>query len=108
MIDLSALGPEVSTLGEHLREASEMMRALGDPARQDLVLLLARHELNAGELAGHLEGKLSRPTVSHHLAVLRRAGLVQTRKAGKEVFYRLDKARIQRNLEGLLDRLNCC
>jgi DNA-binding transcriptional ArsR family regulator len=108
MIELRLLQPEVKTLGEHLREATELLQALSDPARQDLVLLLARNELNVSELAARLEGKLSRPTVSHHLGVLRRAGLVRARKVGREVYYTLAKERIAAALQSLLDCLLCC
>ncbi len=105
-IDACCLAPEVQTLRQHLVASREMLMALADPARQDLVQLLARGERNVSEIVAHIS--LSRPTVSHHLGVLRRAGLVRARKQGKEVFYRLDKARITRTLEGLLESLNCC
>ena len=37
---------------------------------------------------------VSQPTVSHHLAILRNAGLVETRQEGKQVFYSLDQAKV--------------
>ena len=106
LIDVCCLAPEVVTLREHLVESTEMLAALADPARQDLVLLLARTELNVTDLAARIE--LSRPTVSHHLGILRRAGLVRARKRGKEVYYRLDKDQIVRRLAGLIESLTCC
>ena len=64
-------------------------KALGDPAR---VALIAR--LSSGEevCVCHLvEGSgLAQPTVSHHLGVLRRAGLVTTRRTGTWAYYRLE------------------
>ncbi|HEX2035023.1 MAG TPA: metalloregulator ArsR/SmtB family transcription factor [Chloroflexota bacterium] len=106
LIDVCRLAPEVRDLREHLVANREMLNALADPARQDLVQLLARDELNVGEIASRIA--LSRPNVSHHLGILRRAGLVQARKQGKEVYYRLDKDRIIHTLSGLCASLTCC
>lgn len=67
-------------------------RLLGDATRLRLLRLVAREELTAGELTGIVEGGQS--TVSRHLALLRDAGLVRERKAGRFVFYALtDEAR---------------
>lgn len=98
------LGPEVRRLRQHLLASRDLLEALADPARQDLVPLLARGELNVGEIAAHVT--LSRPTVSHHLLVLKRAGLVRTRKQGREVFYRLNNATVRGALQRLADSLD--
>ncbi len=104
--DPAALGPEVQTLRDHLVRSRELLNALADPARQDLVLVLARGELNVTGIAEKVT--LSRPTVSHHLNILRRSGLLRSRKHGREVYYRLDKERVSGVLAGLLASLNCC
>ena len=101
-----ALSPEVKQLRDHLVASRDLLDALAEPARQDLVQLLAREELNVGDIASRVT--LSRPTVSHHLNILRRAGLVRVRKQGREMFYRLNKDRIVGTLQGLLDSLTCC
>jgi ArsR family transcriptional regulator, arsenate/arsenite/antimonite-responsive transcriptional repressor len=106
LVDPAALDADVRTLRGHLVASRDLLAALADPARQDLVQLLARTELNVGELAERVT--LSRPTVSHHLGILKRAGLVRTRKEGREVYYRLDKPRITATLQGLVESLNCC
>jgi DNA-binding transcriptional ArsR family regulator len=46
--------------------------------------------------------------VSHHLNLLRRAGLVRVRKHGREMYYRLNKEPIVATLQGLLNSLTCC
>ena len=67
---------------------TELFAALGDPMRQRLIMILAEtEELNVSELAQHLP--LSRPAISHHLKVLRQAGLVAVRRAGTENNYSL-------------------
>jgi len=100
------LAPEVRTLREHLAASRDLLAALADPARQDLVQVLARGELNVGDIAARIA--LSRPTVSHHLGILQRAGLLRSRKQGKEVYYRLDKERVVATLQGLIESLTCC
>ena len=106
LVDPSALDPEVRTLGDHLALSRDLLIALADPMRQDLVQILARAELNVGDIAERVT--LSRPTVSHHLNILRRAGLVRVRKQGREMYYRLNKEGIVDTLQGLLDSLTCC
>jgi DNA-binding transcriptional ArsR family regulator len=66
----------------------EALAALADPVRRELVALLARGELAAGELADRFP--VSRPAVSRHLRVLREAGLVTARAEGKRRLYALD------------------
>ncbi len=62
--------------------------ALGEPARQQILVLLTEHEeLNVNQLTERLP--LSRPAISHHLKVLRQAGLVGVRQAGVENFHYL-------------------
>ena len=51
LVDPGALDPEVRSLGEHLAISRDLLTALADPMRQDLVQLLARAELNVGEIA---------------------------------------------------------
>jgi DNA-binding transcriptional ArsR family regulator len=66
----------------------QSLAALADPTRRELVTLLARGELSAGELAERFP--VSRPAISRHLRVLREAGLVQVRSEGRRRLYALD------------------
>lgn len=62
--------------------------AMGDSTRQEIILILEQaDQLNVSQLAGKLP--LSRPAISHHLKVLRQAGLVSVRRQGTENFYSL-------------------
>jgi hypothetical protein len=63
-------------------------KSLADQSRLKIIGLLASAEHNVQELAKLL--KLRAPTVSHHLAILREAGLVQMRTDGNTHWYRLD------------------
>jgi DNA-binding transcriptional ArsR family regulator len=62
--------------------------ALGDPTRRAIFERLADRPQAVGELASELP--VSRPAVSQHLRVLKDAGLVLDRRAGKQRIYRLD------------------
>lgn len=67
----------------------EFLTGIGDPARLEIIYLLTKQgRLNVGHIAGNFE--LSRPAISHHLKVLRTAGIVESQKVGQEVFYTLN------------------
>jgi ArsR family transcriptional regulator len=76
-------------------ELKEMLKALGDNARLNIVhALAAGGEVKVTELALRLA--VSQPLVSWHLAILRRHGLVRTRRHGREVYCSLDVERFRR------------
>ena len=71
-----------------LRNCEGLFHALGDPARQQIVLLLAEHErLNVKQITEHMH--LARPSISHHLKVLKDAGMVSLARESRENFYSL-------------------
>jgi ArsR family transcriptional regulator len=70
-----------------ISELGERLRTLGDETRLRIVRLLKEESLNVGELMGILG--LAQPTVSKHLAELRRVGLVEVERAAGYSFYRL-------------------
>ncbi|MFN4329500.1 MAG: ArsR/SmtB family transcription factor [Limnobacter sp.] len=69
-----------------LLACAPLFHALGDVNRQEILLLLAKGvRMNVGELAEHVE--CARPTVSHHLKVLKEAGLVDSERQSRENVY---------------------
>jgi DNA-binding transcriptional ArsR family regulator len=69
----------------------DVFRAVADPTRRALIESLGREgEQTVGALAGAVNQSV--PLVSRHLAVLRAAGLVEERRAGRHRIYRLDPA----------------
>ena len=78
----------------------EALAVLADPVRRELVDLLTRGELSAGELAARFA--VSRPAISRHLRVLREAGLVRSRTEGRRRLYMLDP-RPLRDLDAWLE-----
>ncbi len=71
-------------------------RALGDETRLRILKLLAGRDLYLTEIAQQLE--LSKPTIKHHLALLRAAGLVTVVEAGSVIYYSLRRDRIDDGL----------
>jgi len=64
-----------------------MIQAMGEPTRIEIMRLIGSRELAAGEIARHFA--VTRPAVSHHLGVLREAGLLRERRAGTRRLYTL-------------------
>jgi DNA-binding transcriptional ArsR family regulator len=80
------------------------LKALAEPRRRRILMLVRDGELSAGEIASHFE--ISRPAVSQHLTVLREAGLVDERRNGTRRLYRVRPeglAELRRFLEGFWD-----
>ncbi len=67
-------------------------KALADETRQEIMTLCCCKWLSVSEIVDALN--VSQPTVSHHLSVLRSAGLVDSRREGKQIFYSLNQKRI--------------
>lgn len=66
----------------------DVFQAIADPTRRQLLALLADDERTVQALCAPFE--MTRPAISKHLQVLADAGLVHTRRAGRETFYALD------------------
>lgn len=66
----------------------DTMRALADPTRREILNLLKRQSLPAGDLAARFP--MSGAAVSKHLAILREAGLIRDRREGRHIFYELN------------------
>ena len=67
-------------------------RAFADPKRLCVLESLAAGELSVGDLSVRVQCQV--PNMSQHLAVLRSAGLVTTRRDGNTIFYRLTDTRV--------------
>lgn len=79
---------------------TEVLRALVDETRQGIIVLLGKHgSMCVTDLAAYFN--VGRPTVSHHLQVLREAKVVQWEKLGKEMHYSLNLRNIRRSIKSL-------
>ncbi|MCZ7648464.1 MAG: metalloregulator ArsR/SmtB family transcription factor [Planctomycetota bacterium] len=88
-----------------MARADRLFRAFSDRTRLRLLALLARGERCVCDLVEVV--RLPQPTVSRHLAYLRKAGLVRARKDGLWIYYRLAPAKSAFHAK-LLECLGCC
>lgn len=67
---------------------NDAFKALSDPTRRRILELLTDRDMTAGEIADHFQ--ISKPSISHHLKLLRQADLVYSEKNGQQVIYSLN------------------
>jgi DNA-binding transcriptional ArsR family regulator len=71
-----------------------IFRAVADPTRRSILERLQKRELTVLELGEPF--RITQPSLSKHLAVLRRSGLIVARRSGRHRFYRLDPRPLER------------
>lgn len=65
-----------------------LFKALGDPTRRQIIELLRKKDMTAGEIADQFN--MSKPSISHHLDLLKQADVVQSVKQGQFITYSLN------------------
>src|SRR6202041_4162437 len=73
--------------------SNKAFKALADPTRREILSLLRRGEMTAGHLAERFD--MTKPTMSHHFAVLKEADLLTSRRDGQQIWYGLNAAVVQ-------------
>ena len=92
------------TIPDAWKNVSRVFTALGDEHRQRILLTFEPGErLNVGQVVD--VSTLSRSAVSHHLRILREAGVLDSEKIGKEVYFWLNKKRVKEALVAVMDYL---
>lgn len=83
---------DIRALAEEFRACQKILLALGDENRQHLILEMMQMGECGGVRVGRITGKthLSRPAVSHHLQILKEAGLIKMRREGTKNYYYFD------------------
>ena len=66
----------------------EMFKALADPVRRDILVLLKKRKMSAGEICEHFD--MTNATISYHLSQLKKAGLIFEEKKKNFIFYQLN------------------
>ena len=74
--------------------------ALAHPVRREILKLLRKRPMSAGELADHFD--LAKPTLSGHFTVLKAADLVSTERRGTTILYRLNMSVIEEALSAFM------
>ncbi|MBD3921944.1 winged helix-turn-helix transcriptional regulator [Paenibacillus sp. PR3] len=78
-----------TTVHQQLRACSPIFLALADPVRQDIIMMLTKHEsLNVAQIVER--SPMSRSAISHHLKILKQASLLTSTKKATEIYYSLD------------------
>ena len=98
----SEVSPELHTLMQKARKASDFLKALAHENRLVILCLLAERERSVTELEGLLA--LNQATVSQQLARLRHEGLVETRRDGRAIYYRLGDETTRRFIQAIYDK----
>ena len=76
-------------------------KALADPTRRKILKLLRQRDMTAGEIAGHFT--ISKPSISHHLNVLKQADLIWDQRQGQNIVYSLNTSVIDEIMGWLLE-----
>jgi len=91
--------PSLADMQAHACEASTLLKAMGNEQRLLILCLLVENELSVGDLQAEID--LSQSALSQHLAVLREAGFVNTRREAQTVFYSLPNGPIKKVMQTL-------
>lgn len=79
----------------------DAFKALADPTRRHILELLAQGDLTAGEIAAHFS--MTKPSVSHHLNILKTAGLVCDQRSGQNIVYSVNLTVFQELIKWFYD-----
>lgn len=82
---------------------ADTFKLIGDNTRCKILYILNEHEMCVGDIANILD--MTKSSISHQLAVLRRSGIVRCRKEGKEVLYKLDDEHITKLYEVAVEHI---
>jgi ArsR family transcriptional regulator, arsenate/arsenite/antimonite-responsive transcriptional repressor len=80
---------------------NQAFKALSDSTRREILGLLRHGEKTAGELAEHFD--MTKPSMSHHFAVLKDADLITSRREGQQIWYGLNTTVVQDVLAWVMD-----
>ena len=86
---------------EEIQKKADIIKALSDPTRLKIIYLLEHGELCVCEIMAALDKP--QPTVSHHLNLLKNAGILKWRKEGVWIHYKLSNSKLPANIKELLN-----
>lgn len=81
-----------------------LFKALNDETRRQIIELLKEKDMNAGDIADQFN--ISKPSISHHLEILKRADLITSEKKGQFVEYSLNTSILEDLLNWILTLKN--
>ena len=78
-----------------------LFKALGDPTRRQIIEMLRKKDMTAGEIADQFN--MSKPSISHHLDLLKQADVVQSVKQGQFITYSLNTTVFDEMVKWIMD-----
>ncbi|HZG15740.1 MAG TPA: autorepressor SdpR family transcription factor [Candidatus Bathyarchaeia archaeon] len=72
---------------------NDTFKALADPTRRQIIRLLKERDMSAGEIADHFS--MTKPSISHHLNILKHAKLILDERKGQSILYSLNTTVVQ-------------
>lgn len=83
---------------------NQIFKALSDSTRRKILRLLQKQDMSAGDIAQHFE--ISKPSISHHLNVLKQANLVQDVRHGQNIYYSINSTVFQEVMGWFFEVMN--
>ena len=83
-----------------MKPLNEFFKALGDPTRRQIIQLLKEKDLTPSEILEKI--KISQPTLSHHLDILKRANLIDGEREGQFIRYSLNMGVFEMAIEYMM------
>lgn len=80
---------------------NDLFKALSDPTRRKILELLKEKDMSAGEIAEYFD--ISKPSISHHLNILKNANLVLWEKDGQNIIYSINTTAMQEIVKWIFD-----
>jgi DNA-binding transcriptional ArsR family regulator len=90
------------------QNVTDFLKALGNEKRQEILLAIFADEREHNITEVSERANIAQSTASEHLAQLKRAGILVSRKVEKEVFYQVDRQGIIKTITEIQNLLNCC
>lgn len=84
----------------------QTLKALSDPTRREILNLLKKGRMAAGEITAHFS--VSAPAISRHLSVLKEADLIRDTREGKFIFYEINTSVLEETMLWLADLKGGC
>lgn len=92
------------TISQLTKSMNTIFKALNDPTRREIIELLKKEDLTAGEIADQFQ--ITKPSISHHLDLLKQAGLVDAVKQGQFIYYSLNTTVVDDLIQWVLQLKN--
>ena len=86
---------------------NDIFKALSDPTRREILEYLKKKEMTAGDIAEKFN--MSKPSISHHLSILKNSKLVSSRREGQSIIYELNTTVFQEAVSwvyGIVDKVD--